>query len=151
VALTAAVAGVLALLYAAGPLRPLLLPRLAPGALLVITFIALVLLGACAYALRVVRHERSRARQLELELAARANEDLERSHRILRLEQELQTVRTHHGLLAMCSWCKSIRDGSGEWSALEPYLERYLHAAFTHGVCPECMRVEYPGLFDQTS
>ena len=65
--------------------------------------------------------------------------------RIERLETQLRRSDRLH---AMCSHCKSIRETDGRWLRLEDYLEHHFQAAVTHGVCPECMRVEYPGLFE---
>jgi predicted Fe-S protein YdhL (DUF1289 family) len=44
------------------------------------------------------------------------------------------------GLLPICGYCKRIRDDREEWSALEGYIEKRSGAAFSHGVCPDCMR-----------
>lgn len=54
---------------------------------------------------------------------------------------ELQALR---GLNSICSHCKSIRDGSGEWQPIEQYLIRHPDAEFSHGLCPECLEKHYP-------
>jgi len=45
---------------------------------------------------------------------------------------------TLEGLLAMCSYCKRIRDTDGAWTPLERYVEARSAARFSHGVCPDC-------------
>ena len=65
------------------------------------------------------------------ELVAR----LEVAERILGLRAELTTLE---GLLAICSYCKRIRDTDGAWMTLERYVEMHSPARFSHGVCPEC-------------
>src|SRR3989442_7713337 len=50
------------------------------------------------------------------ELVARLNV----AERILGLREELMTLE---GLLAMCSYCKRIRDTDGAWTPLERYVE----------------------------
>jgi DNA-binding response OmpR family regulator len=65
------------------------------------------------------------------ELAAR----LGVAERILGLRAELLALE---GLLAVCSYCKRIRDGDRGWSPLERYVEQHSKAEFTHGVCPDC-------------
>ena len=65
------------------------------------------------------------------ELVAR----LEVAERILGLREELMTLE---GLLAMCSYCKRIRDTDGAWTPLERYVEARSAARFSHGVCPQC-------------
>jgi len=54
------------------------------------------------------------------------------------LASELEKVRTLHGLLPICAWCKRIRDDHGYWSQVETYISTHTDADFTHGVCPEC-------------
>lgn len=65
-----------------------------------------------------------------------------------RIEHLEAQLRGRERLHAMCSHCKSIRDPEGHWLRLEDYLEHHFQAAVSHGVCPECLRVEYPGLFE---
>jgi GAF domain-containing protein len=54
------------------------------------------------------------------------------------LASELEKVKTLHGLLPICSWCKRIRDDHGYWSQVETYISAHTDADFTHGICPEC-------------
>ena len=65
------------------------------------------------------------------ELVAR----LEVAESILGVREELMTLE---GLLAMCSYCKRIRDTDGAWTPLERYVEARSAARFSHGVCPDC-------------
>lgn len=60
---------------------------------------------------------------------------LEVAERILGLRAELLTLE---GLLAICSYCKRIRDADGAWIPLDRYVESRSQARFSHGVCPEC-------------
>ena len=72
----------------------------------------------------------------------------ERDEALLRAETLATTLPGRDRLHAMCSHCKGIREDDGRWVRLEEYLEHHFHAALSHGVCPECLRVEYPGLFE---
>jgi len=65
------------------------------------------------------------------ELVAR----LEVAERILGLREALLTLE---GLLAICSYCKRLRDVDGAWMPLERYVESRSSARFSHGVCPDC-------------
>ena len=49
-------------------------------------------------------------------------------------------ARALRGIIPICAYCKKIRDGQGEWWALETYLARHSDARFSHGLCPTCMR-----------
>lgn len=53
---------------------------------------------------------------------------------------ELQALR---GLIPICAHCKSIRDGLGEWHAVEYYLIKHPEADFSHGICPDCAAKHY--------
>ena len=57
------------------------------------------------------------------------------------LERDLAVLQ---GLLPLCSFCKSIRNGKNEWESLESYLESRSGAEFSHGFCPDCSRQHYP-------
>ena len=74
----------------------------------------------------------------------------EREKLILQLKNALQEVKTLRGLLAICSSCKKIRrDDDNCWQRLEDYITSHLEVNFTHGICPDCARRLYPGLFDK--
>jgi CheY-like chemotaxis protein len=59
----------------------------------------------------------------------------------LRVAERILTLREHvvtlEGLLAVCSYCKRIRNADGGWGSLERYIEKRSKAEFSHGVCPE--------------
>ncbi|PYO60495.1 MAG: response regulator [Gemmatimonadetes bacterium] len=57
------------------------------------------------------------------------------AERILGLRHELLTLE---GLLAICSYCKRLRDEHGTWVPLERYVEGRSAAQFSHGICPDC-------------
>lgn len=83
-------------------------------------------------------------RRLSGEIARREviEADLRHSHDELR--QALSEVKTLKSILPICSYCKKIRDNTGRWEPLERYISTHGGADFSHGVCPECMRVHYP-------
>lgn len=49
-------------------------------------------------------------------------------------------------MIPLCSYCKKIRDDAEAWHRLEVYLEKHFKASFSHGICPECAQIYYPGL-----
>ena len=64
-------------------------------------------------------------------------------------ERELRRhVQTLEGLLPICSFCKSIRNESGEWKRLETFISERSEAQFSHGFCPSCWKTHYPELGD---
>lgn len=76
-----------------------------------------------------------------------ASHDAERK-RLTDLNQELQRnldeIQTLQGMLPICSWCKKVRDDEGLWTQVEHYLAEKTDLSFTHGMCPECAREQFP-------
>ena len=68
---------------------------------------------------------------------------------IAELRAALSQVKTLSGLLPICSGCKQIRDDDGYWRQVESYLAAHADVTFTHGICPSCVRKQYPDLADQ--
>ncbi len=60
---------------------------------------------------------------------------------LTRLEREVHTLR---GFLPICSYCKKIRDDEGYWTQLEAYITAHSEAGFSHGICPSCIKTQYP-------
>ena len=58
------------------------------------------------------------------------------------LARALEHVKTLHGLLPICAWCKRIRDDQGYWNQVEAYVSAHSDADFTHGICPKCLEKE---------
>lgn len=70
--------------------------------------------------------------------------DGEKERLLFELWEALGKVKTLSGLLTICASCKKIRDDRGQWKAVEAYIRERSEAAFTHGLCPECMQKLYP-------
>jgi PAS domain S-box-containing protein len=78
------------------------------------------------------------------DITERRQRENERLRLIEELTEALAQVKTLSGLLPICAWCKSIRDDQGYWKAVETYLAEHSQAAFTHGICPDCLKRLYP-------
>lgn len=59
---------------------------------------------------------------------------------------QAEELKVLSGLLPICAYCKSIRDDDGAWNPLESYIDRHSEAAFSHGVCPDCLRAHLSNL-----
>lgn len=59
--------------------------------------------------------------------------------RVAELERALSQIKRLEGLLPICSYCKSIRDGEEYWHEVENYISKHTEALFSHSVCPNCM------------
>jgi len=60
------------------------------------------------------------------------------SQRVAELQQALNNVKTLHGLLPICSYCKRIRGDDQYWQQVEKYIADRSEAQFSHGICPSC-------------
>jgi len=54
-------------------------------------------------------------------------------------------VRELEGLIAICMYCKKIRDEEA-WLQLERYFTERSNARFSHSMCPDCARKHHPDL-----
>jgi len=75
---------------------------------------------------------------------------LEREELIADLQKALADVRTLSGMLPICAWCKKIRNDEGYWQRIESYMKSHLDLDFTHGICSDCAKKEYPDLYPET-
>jgi PAS domain S-box-containing protein len=60
------------------------------------------------------------------------------------LQSAYARIKELNGLLPICSNCKKIRNDKGSWQVIEAYIIEHTDATFTHGVCPDCMKILYP-------
>ncbi len=51
-------------------------------------------------------------------------------------------------LVPICMHCKSIRNDTGGWEHFEDYFAARTRLLFSHGICPDCATVHYPGACD---
>ena len=61
----------------------------------------------------------------------------------------LDRIQHLEGLLPICSSCKKVRDEAGIWEQIEKYLAEHVDAHFTHTLCPECIKQQYPELEEE--
>lgn len=79
----------------------------------------------------------------------RKRAEVERETLISDLRDALSKVKMLSGLLPICASCKKIRDDKGYWKQIESYIRDHSEAAFTHGICPDCAKKEYPAIYDK--
>jgi ABC-type nitrate/sulfonate/bicarbonate transport system substrate-binding protein len=61
-----------------------------------------------------------------------------------KLNKALSEITTLQGILPICAFCKKIRDDKGAWEQIEVYIKERSGTVFSHGICPDCARKEYP-------
>lgn len=90
-----------------------------------------------------------RAMGFHLDITARKRAELEREELIGRLEKAMSELKVLRGIIPICSCCKKIRDDRGAWRQVEAYLQEHSEAAFSHGMCPECVERSYQAFYDE--
>ena len=58
-------------------------------------------------------------------------------------------VESIGGYIPICSSCKKIRNGQGQWLSIDRYLMNHTEHEFSHGICPQCRDALYPQVFQQ--
>lgn len=103
------------------------------GMFLVIVYVTAIALGYISAAQR---------NHLRLDLVDARNAELDAAMDADRAKNELQSLR---GIIPICSHCHRVRIEDGRlWEAVDMYVSRRTDAAFSHGVCPDCLVEHYP-------
>ena len=58
------------------------------------------------------------------------------------LEAALGRVKQLEGIIPICMYCEKIRDDLDSWQQLEKYISDHSEALFSHGICPDCAKVQ---------
>lgn len=77
--------------------------------------------------------------EMDLERTMRA-----KAARVAELEELLKATPLTD-LLTTCMHCKCVRDDAGAWQHLDAFLASRTGMRFSHGVCPTCFDLHYPG------
>ena len=66
---------------------------------------------------------------------------IQRERLVHDLQAALAEVKVLQDILPICSYCRKVRDDQDYWLTVETYISRYTDTRFSHGVCPDCMRL----------
>jgi len=66
--------------------------------------------------------------------------------KVTELGDAIAQVKVLRGLLPICMFCKKIRDDANTWRRIEDYVTENSEAMFSHSMCSECAKREYPEL-----
>ncbi len=75
----------------------------------------------------------------------------EREEIIRELTEALANVKKLEGMLPICMYCKKIKNDEGYWQQVEHYIIEHSGAKFTHGLCDDCCKKYYPGLYEENN
>ena len=76
------------------------------------------------------------------DITDRKKSEEEREKLITELQEAMAEIKTLSGILPICAYCKKIRNDEGYWNQLETYISKYTEAKFSHGICPDCYKVQ---------
>lgn len=79
-----------------------------------------------------------------MDITDRKRAEEQREELIRELQEALADVKELSGLLPICASCKKIRDDKGYWNQIEGYISSRSKAAFSHGLCPDCLPKYFP-------
>jgi PAS domain S-box-containing protein len=79
----------------------------------------------------------------------RRESETEKERLINELQTALAEIKTLSDLLPICAYCKNIRDDKGYWNKLESYITEHAGTRFSHGICPDCMKKNFPELAEE--
>ena len=49
--------------------------------------------------------------------------------------------------MPICAWCKKIKNDEGYWQNTESNIKNFTVQSFTHCICNDCAKKEYPELY----
>ncbi|GEM_PF-3223853 len=75
----------------------------------------------------------------------------EKEELIKELKESMEEIQKLREILPICTFCKKIPDGSGNWETVEEYMQKKTKYDFSHGICPDCMKKKYPEYADKDS
>jgi hypothetical protein len=64
---------------------------------------------------------------------------------VLLILEDLSEMSRLRDIIPICARCKKVRDDRQYWQSIESYFNDYIGVEFSHGVCPTCAEVLYPG------
>lgn len=62
--------------------------------------------------------------------------------RVAKQRHMLRKFLTLPTLIPICAYCKKIRSESDQWEEVELYITRQTESTFSHGICPECLKIQ---------
>ena len=61
---------------------------------------------------------------------------------VLLVIEDISEIAELYRLIPICSVCRKVRDGEKSWMLVEAYFKSNWDVDFSHGLCPDCYRLE---------
>jgi PAS domain-containing protein len=62
---------------------------------------------------------------------------------VLLVIEDIREIAELKRMIPICSVCKKVRDEKESWFRIEAYFKERWDLDFSHGLCPECFKVEF--------
>ena len=62
-------------------------------------------------------------------------------------QKDIEEIKTHQGILPICTSCKKIRDGKGHWNHIKANIREHYQAEYTDCICPKREKKNHLGYF----
>ncbi len=59
-------------------------------------------------------------------------------------KQVTAELATLQGIIPICMYCREVRTEAGAWEQLDHYVRQRTAADFSHGICPKCLKQQFP-------
>ena len=93
-----------------------------------------------------VEEERNYLLVLVCDITKRKQAEVVNEALIEKLQKAIEEIKSLQGIIPICMHCKQIRDDKGFWHRVETYIEKHSEAAFSHGICPDCLNEFHPNI-----
>ena len=81
------------------------------------------------------------------DISERKQAEAQRETLIVELKEAAAKVNALPGVLPICASCKKVKNELGIWQQIEAFFRSRVKVEFSHGMCPECMKIWYPDYF----
>jgi len=108
--------------------------------------VILLIVVSSVFLISIADHLRRLNFRLKSEIAVRETTERRLIETNESLKKAVSKIKSLHGILPICSYCKKIRDDKGYWSQVEVYVKQNSDADFSHSICPDCVKIYYPNL-----
>jgi hypothetical protein len=61
---------------------------------------------------------------------------------VLLVIEDISEVAELYRMIPICSVCRKVRDDKESWMMVEAYFKDKWDVDFTHGLCPDCYKIE---------
>lgn len=61
---------------------------------------------------------------------------------VLLIIEDISEIIELQSIIPICAICKKVRDDSDYWIQVESYFRKHIEVDFSHGLCPDCLRIE---------